>query len=172
MLKVVREPGHRKYVLELRRKAGVRVGSVAVVLLGLLTGLGSEKRRIIGPLAMNQWDEAEVRQLLFAPVGYGNFGGALQRNIAVISLEGVGGQPFHQPSALNAPNRSAPAELREGVRQAGRKRIRGVPPQILLVLLAVHVLFEPKRLDRRGRLTIRQAHQNVRKTEPYIAGIF
>ena len=53
----------------------------------------------------------------------------------------------------------------ERVRQAGRKSIGGVPPQILGMVASVHVLFKVELLDGNGFFAVGQTHEHVRHAE-------
>ena len=75
--------------------------------------LGPEERRVVGVLAVDQRDEAQVGQLLFAAVGDGDLGRALQRDFALVGLERVGRQALDQAAALDPADRRAPAVLGE-----------------------------------------------------------
>ncbi len=75
--------------------------------LGLLARLGAEEGRIIGALAVDQRDEAEVGKLLFPPVRDGDLRGALERHIPLVGPEGVDRQPLHQAAAFHSPDRGA-----------------------------------------------------------------
>ena len=70
-LQIVREARDRQDVRQLRRQPRVGVGRIRVVQLGLLRRLHAEERGVVGALAVHQRNEAQIRQLLFAPVGDG-----------------------------------------------------------------------------------------------------
>jgi hypothetical protein len=106
----MRETGDGQNVRQLRRQAGVGVGRVFIVKLGLLGGLGAEERRVIGPFAVDQGDETAIRQFLFTAVRNCDFRRALQRHVAFVGAESVARQAFHQAAAFHSANRGAPAD--------------------------------------------------------------
>src|SRR3546814_16584745 len=79
-----------------------------------------------------------------------DLGRALERHLAVVGAEGVGGQALDQPAALDTADRRAPAELGECVGDLGAQRVGGVHPQVAVVLLAADVLGVVERLDRKS----------------------
>src|SRR5664279_5530122 len=170
-LEVVGETGHREDVGELRRETRVRVREIGVVFLRLLGRLPAEERRVVGVLAVNERDEAEVRELLLAAVGDRDLGRTLQRHVAFVGLEGVRRKPLYEPAALHAADRDGPVIEREGLGQARPERVGGVSPKVLLVVLAVHVLFEIEGLSRDGVRAIRETHERVGEGEPHVAGV-
>ena len=120
---------------------------------------------------MHQRDEARVGQLLLAPIGDGDLGRALERDVAFVGAEGVGRQPLDQAAAFDAADGGAPAVAGEGLRRPRRQRVGGVAPQVLLVVLAVDVLLEVERLDRHGLAAVGQAHQHVRQAQADVARV-
>src|SRR3546814_1199448 len=70
---------------------------VGVELLLFLGRLGGEERGVVGALAVHQRHQAGVGEFLFAAIGDRDLGRALERHLAVVGAEGVGGQALDQP---------------------------------------------------------------------------
>ncbi|MNK89250.1 hypothetical protein D3C87_1092530 [compost metagenome] len=171
-LHVVRDARSGEDVLQLRGKPGVGVGDVGVVLLLLLRRLGAEERGVVGAFAVHQRNETEVRQLFLAAVGDGDLGRALEGDFAVIGLEGVGRQAFDQTATFDPANRHAPAVARKRVGDPGAQGIRGVHPQVLVVIATIDAFNEVELLDRRGIRPVRQATQHVGQGQADITRVF
>ena len=77
-------------------------------MLRLVGGLAAEERGVVRALAVAQRNKAEIVELLLAPVRDGDFGGALQGDIALVGLESVGRQTLHQAAAFHAADGGAP----------------------------------------------------------------
>jgi hypothetical protein len=122
---------------------------------------------------VHQRDEAEIAQFLLAAVGDGDFGRALERHFALVGLEGVGRQVFHQAAAFDAADRRAPAEVVEGLGQLGAEGVGGVTPQVFLVVGAVHVLDKVKAFHGGAVDRIeRQAAEEARQRQADVARVF
>jgi hypothetical protein len=169
---VVSKAADGEDVRQLCREAGIGVGRFLVVQLGFLGGLDTEKRGIIGVLAMDQGDETLVGQFLFPAIRDGDFGGALHDDISVIRAEVVDRKPVDHAAAFDATDSGAPMVFGEGLRQLGAHGPCGVHPQILAVIRAVHALFVVESFDGGGILAIRKPAENARDTETDVAGIF
>ena len=117
-LEEVGKAGDGQQVGDLGRQAGAGIRVSLVIDLGLLGGLHREEGRIICPFAMAQRDEALIGQFFFPAVRNGDFGGALQRHVAIVSLKGVGRQAFHQAAAFDAADGGAPTVLRKRTSEA------------------------------------------------------
>ncbi len=121
---------------------------------------------------MHQRDEAEVAQLLLAPVGDGQLGRALERDLALVGLEGMGGQVLHQAAALHAADGGAPAEVFEGAGELAGEGVGRVAPQVFVVVGAVHVLDEIEALGAAAVDRVeRHAAQEARQGQAHVARI-
>src|SRR5690606_20642887 len=157
-LEVMRYAGHGKDVLQLRRQRRIGIGRVAVVLLRLLDRLRPEERGIVGVLAMDQRYETEVGELLLATIGDRHFCRALECDLAIVGPERMGRELLDQATALDPPDRRAPAEVLERTGQPGAERICGVAPKVAGVVGAIDLLDEIEALHRRSLLrSVRKA---------------
>src|SRR5207237_5239047 len=87
------------------------------------------------------------RQLFLPPVGDGDLGRALQRDLALVRLERVGGQSLDEPPTLDPSDRRAPSVPRERAGEASGEGIGGIGPEVLAVVASVDIFLEPERLD-------------------------
>ena len=113
----------------------------------------------------------ELGQFVLAPVRNGDLGRTLGGHVAVIGDERVGGKTFHQSAAFDAADRGAPLMPGKSIGQPRGKGIGGIAPQVLRVVVPVHILLEIELLDGRRFLAVRQAHQHMRQAEPDISRI-
>ena len=100
----MRKAAHRQHVGKLCRKARVRIGRLFVEQLGPVDGLHAEEGRIVRSLAMDEGNQTLIGKFLFATIRNRNFGGALQRNIALVCSERMSRKAFYQASTFNATN--------------------------------------------------------------------
>ena len=131
--------------------------------MGLLARLGAEEGGIIGSLAVDERNEAEIGKLLFPPVGNGDFRGALEGDIPFIGPEGVDRQPLHQAASFHSPDGRTPVVLGKGIRQPRAEGIGRVAPEVFAVVGPVHVLLIIEGFDRNIRLAIGKPHQGMGK---------
>ena len=121
---------------------------------------------------MDQRNEAEVAQLLLAAVSDGDFGWALERDFAVVGLEGMRRQVFDQATAFHTANGCAPAEVFKRGRQACAEGPGGVAPQVLAVVGAVHVFDKVEAFNGGAVLrVVRQTAQEARQGQANVARI-
>ena len=112
-LEVVGEPRRVEDQVELGRQLGVGVGGRVEVGLGLLARLRAHEDGEVVPLAVDQREEAEVRELELAAVGDGDLGRALHGDVAVVGREGVDRQALDLAAPLDAAGPGHPAVLGE-----------------------------------------------------------
>src|SRR5213593_3058226 len=120
----------RKYVRQLGGKPCIRIGIIIHIELRLLNRGCCHKDCHISALVIAEWDESELRQLGFTPVGNSDFGWALQDDLILVGSEGVNREPVYQTAAFDATNRGTPPIPGEGVRQTRGKAIRCVSPKV------------------------------------------
>src|ERR1700682_5190555 len=121
---------------------------------------------------MNQRNKALVRKFLLATVGNGDLRGTLKRHIAFVCVERVGGQAFYQAAALYTADGRAPAVRGKCRGYPCPQGIRGVSPEILGVIAAIHVFFVAKLINGLGVFAIGQSHENVRHRQTDVARVF
>ncbi len=167
-LQVVREAAGREKVGQPRREVGIRRRIGIVVLGRLLERLGTEEHGVVGVLPVRQWDESVLRQLGLAPVGDGDFRGALHVHPTVVGGKGVAGQILHHAAAFHATNPRAPAVKLERLADISRHRVRRVRPHVLLVIAPGRVFLEGELLHLHRLLAIGQASQRPRHREPEV----
>ena len=111
---------------------------------------------------MDERDKTKIGEFFFAPVRDGDLGRALECNLAFVRGKRVCRHAFDQPATLDTADSRAPTILSKGVGQARTESVRGVTPEILAVVPAVHVFLEIEGLHRHGFGTVRQTGQDVR----------
>ena len=96
--------------------------------MGLLRRLCSHEHRGIRTFVIAKRDETQLRQFVFPPIRYGEFGWAFRRHIAVVCHKRVGWQSFDESAAFHAANGGTPFVPGEGIGESRRKSVRGIPP--------------------------------------------
>jgi hypothetical protein len=83
----MREPRDGEDIGKLRRDTRIGGRGVFVVDLGLLRRLHAEEGGVWRPLAVHEWHEPEIGELLLAAIGDRCFRGALHRDVARVGAE-------------------------------------------------------------------------------------
>ena len=124
-LEVMREPAAREHVGQTGRQIA-RCRRLRVVLIGLRLEqrLGADEGGAVGVLAMDQRDQARLRQFGLAAVADRDFGRAFQVDAAVVRRERVRRQILHLAAGLHAADARAPAVFLESAVDVGRHRRR------------------------------------------------
>src|SRR5438552_12126651 len=90
---------------------------------------------------MNQRRQALVGQFFLAPVGNGDFGRALQRDVALVRTERMRRKSRNQSAAFDATDRDAPAILCKSIRHPRGERICRIAPEVLRMISAIDTLL-------------------------------
>src|SRR5690242_18811923 len=107
-----------------------RVGGRLRILidLWLLCGLAAEERRMIGVLAVDQRDEAQIVQFLFATIRDCDLSRALQNDVTFIGSEVDRRQSLDESATFNSANRRGPLVQRKRVGDAFGQSVSGIAP--------------------------------------------
>ncbi len=120
---------------------------------------------------MHQRHQAQIGQFLLATVGDRDLGRTLERHLAIVGGEGVGGQALDQSPAFDPADGRAPAVPGERVGDLGTQRVGRVHPQVAVVFLAACVLGVVERLHRRGVRAIGQTPEHSRHGQANVTRI-